>query len=58
MGMHACISHVRFRTCEVGVVLHVFTRVGDTCDVLLCAMARACEFDIAMLSCECVDDAR
>ena len=33
---------MRVRTCDSGVVFHAFTRVGDTCEVFVCAMARVC----------------
>ena len=33
---------MRVRTCEAGVVFHVFTRVGDTCKVFVSAVARVC----------------
>ena len=36
------VPHVRFRTCELGVVFHVFTRVGDTSEVFVSAVARVC----------------
>ena len=47
-----CVVHctiVRARKCEVGVVLNVHTRAKDTCDVFVSAMARAGEFDKAVL---------
>ena len=30
------------RTCEAGVVFDVFTRVGDTCEVFVSAVAHVC----------------
>ena len=33
---------VSVRTCESGGVFHLFTRVGDTCEVFVSAVARVC----------------
>ena len=33
---------MRVRTSEADVVIHVFTRVGDTCEVFVSAVARVC----------------
>ena len=33
---------MRVRTCESDVVFHVLTRVGDTCEVFVSAVARVC----------------
>ena len=37
------------RTCEPGVVFHVFPRAREACDAFFSAMARAGEFYIAVL---------
>ena len=46
MARDACVlcivPHVRVRTCEADIVFHVFTRVGDTCELFVSAVARVC----------------
>ena len=49
-----CVPHVRIHTCESGMVLDIFTRMGDTCDVLVSAMSRAAVFDTTVFyTCVC-----
>ena len=36
--MWCIVPHVHVRTCEVGVVSHVLTRVVDTCEIFVCAI--------------------